>query len=143
MAHAQDEAINSTNVKGQTSNNAFGAFDTTKTALDKEILKSITQHNKNLDFFLPNSNRLKGESNYQVWSFRMAKILERHRIWTLCVNPKIQGVVLEVEHENRKLALDVIFESVWDSLIPIIRRYIDPHKCWQHLKGWYEPNTGS
>jgi hypothetical protein len=32
MANAQDEAINSTNVKGQTSNNAFGALGTTTIA---------------------------------------------------------------------------------------------------------------
>jgi hypothetical protein len=36
MAYVQDEAINSTNVKGQTSNNAFGALSTTTTALDKK-----------------------------------------------------------------------------------------------------------
>jgi hypothetical protein len=64
MAYVQDEAINSTNVKGQTSNNAFGAFSTTITTLDKKKLRSITQHSKSLDFFLLDSSRLEGESNY-------------------------------------------------------------------------------
>ncbi len=80
MADVQDEMINSTNVKGQTSNNAFGPLGTTITVLDRNFLTFITQHSKSLNFFFPNSSRLKGESNYQVWSFRMVKILERHRI---------------------------------------------------------------
>jgi hypothetical protein len=80
MENVQDEAINNTNVKGQTSNNTFGALGTTIIALNKEILRSITQHSKSLNFSFPDSSRLKGESNYQVWSFQMVKILERHRI---------------------------------------------------------------
>jgi hypothetical protein len=50
MVDAQDEAINSTNVKGQTLNNAFGALGTTTIILDKEILRSIIQHRKKSRF---------------------------------------------------------------------------------------------
>jgi hypothetical protein len=59
----------------------------------------------------------------------MVKIFERHRIWTSYVNPKIQGVIPEAEHESRKLALDVISESMQDSLISIIRHYTNPYEC--------------
>jgi hypothetical protein len=80
MANAQDEVISSTNVGGQTSNNAFGALGTITTTLDRNFLRSITQHSKSLDFSLSDSSRLEGEFNYQVWSFRMARIFEKHHI---------------------------------------------------------------
>jgi hypothetical protein len=112
MADVQDEVINSTNVKGQTSNNAFGALGTTINALDREIIRFIIQHNKSLDFSLLDYNRLERELNYQVWSFWKVMILEKHRIWTFCVNPKTQGVVPKVEHEGKKFVLDAVFESM-------------------------------
>jgi hypothetical protein len=77
-----------------------------------EIEKFIIQHNNRLNFSLPDSSRLEREFNYQVWSFRMVWILEKHCIWTFCVNPKTQGAVPKVEHEGKKFCLDVIFESV-------------------------------
>jgi len=59
----------------------------------------------------------------------MVKIFERHHIWTSYVNPKTKGVIPEVEHESKKLALDVISESMQDSLILIIRHYTNPYEC--------------
>ncbi len=135
MADVQDEMINNIDVKGQTLNNAFGALGITIIFLDKENLRSIIQHSKSLDFSLWDSSRLERESNYQMWLFRMAKILERHHIWTLCVNPKTQGVILEAEHEGKKLALNATSKSMQNSLILIIKCYTDPYKYWKHLKG--------
>ncbi len=71
-------------------------------------MRSITQHNKRLDFSLPDFNRLEGEFNYQVWSFRMAMIFERHRIWTFFINLKTQGVIPKAKHEGKKITVDVI-----------------------------------
>jgi hypothetical protein len=93
---------------GQTTSNVYGALGTTTIVVDKEILRYIIQHNKVLDFIFPNSNMLERESNYQVWSFKMTRILKRHRIWMYCVNLVSRDQVIEIEIEDKKLALDTI-----------------------------------
>jgi hypothetical protein len=54
-----------------------------------------------------------------------------------------QGVIIEIEHEGRKLTLNAMSKLVQNSLILIIRHYIDPYECWQHLTTRYEANMGS
>ncbi len=66
MADVEDEVINSANVKGQTSNNAFGALGTTTIALDRKIVRYIIQHDKSVNFSLLDSSRLEREYNHQV-----------------------------------------------------------------------------
>ncbi len=53
----------------------------------KKILRCVIKHNKILDFPPFDSSRLEREFNYQVWSFKMIRILERHTIWMYYVNP--------------------------------------------------------
>jgi hypothetical protein len=88
--------------------------------LIKKILKCVIKHNKVLDFFPSDSSRLKGESNYQIWSFTMIQIHERCRIWMYYVSVVSSGLIIGTKTKGRKLALDTISKYVQDSLIWII-----------------------
>jgi len=103
-------------VGGQTRSNGSCALCVVATVVNREVLRSATQHSKGLDFSLPDSSRL-GESNYQVWLLKMIRILEKHRIWIYCFNPISCDAITETEIKGRKLALDAILELVRDSLI--------------------------
>jgi hypothetical protein len=59
---------------GQTTSNVYGAHGTTTTVVNRKILRYIIQHSKISDFIFLISNKLKKESNYQIWSFIMTQI---------------------------------------------------------------------
>jgi hypothetical protein len=44
-------------------------------------------HRKDIEFVLPEMSRLDGMQNYQIWSFRIQRILERNNVWNYCIEP--------------------------------------------------------
>jgi len=80
---------------------------------EREISRSSTllaSHHvhKSIDISIPDSSRLDGALNYPVWLYTMQCILERHRLWTYCIQQITRVNISETELDGRFLALQAI-----------------------------------
>jgi hypothetical protein len=104
-----------------------GALGTNTTEMDRTALRT-TVFPKKIEISIPESSMLEGPSNYQVWSFKVSKILERYRLWSYCTNPALPpGSISDVEIEGRAAAIQTIIESTKDSLVTTLERFNDPY----------------
>jgi hypothetical protein len=95
-----------------------------------------------IEISLPETSRLDGAQNYQIWSLRVKRILVRYRVWQFCVTPRSR-IMTEEELEGKELARDIMLESVKDSVATIVERFADPYECWLYLSNRYKPKGGS
>jgi hypothetical protein len=79
---------------------------------------------KAVEISIPNTSRLEGPANYQVWSSRISAILEQYKLWIYCTIPTSSpNSISNVEIEGRAAAQQAIIESFKDSFISIVYRF--------------------
>ena len=101
---------------------------------------NITPHitpRRDKEITIPESSRLDGPMNYQVWSYKLERLLERNNAWIYCTKPRSR-IAVAAEKEGRKIALQAITDSVKDSVIPVVCRFEDPHLLWKALEDRYQ-----
>jgi hypothetical protein len=112
--------------------------------LREESLRQSVQRKKDIEFVIPDTSRLDGMQNYQIWSFRIQRILEHHNVWIYCIEPPPRHrLQTEEELEGRANALYIITDSVKDSMVSVVRKFTDPFVCWTNLRDQYESRSGS
>jgi hypothetical protein len=47
----------------------------------------VQRSRKEIDISIPDTSRLEGVLNYQVWAFRLQSILDRNSVWRFCTMP--------------------------------------------------------
>jgi hypothetical protein len=50
---------------------------------------------------------------------------------------------IEAELQGRENTLQIMTDSVKDSMVSVVRRFTDPYVCWTHLRNRYESRSGS
>lgn len=101
-----------------------------------------TTPRRDIEITTPETSRLDGPVNYQVWSYRLKRLLERNNVWIYCTEPRSRNAAA-AEKEGRKIALQAITDSVKDSVIPVVCRFEDPHLLWKALEDRYQSKSGS
>jgi hypothetical protein len=115
-----------------------------ETESSKEQTSQISRGSKEIEISIPDTSRLDGVLNYQVWAFRLQSILDRNNVWRFCATPPTRSDLMgDNEMEGRKIALQAITNSVKDSVVPIVRRFEDPYSLWTTLINRYQSKSGS
>ena len=88
----------------------------------------IQRGRREIEISIPDTNRLEGVLNYQVWAFRLQSILARKNVWRFYTTPPSRSDLIgDEERKGRKIALQAITDSVKDSVVPIVCRFEDPY----------------
>jgi hypothetical protein len=118
-------------------------LDTETAGIESTIFREATLLKK-IEISIPESSMLEGPSNYQVWLFRILKILERYKLWTYCTNlVSPSNSIYDTEIEDRAAAIQAIIESTKDSLVTTLGCFSDLYLCWEYLKNKYILKSGS
>jgi hypothetical protein len=60
---------------------------TVKDQNETGIVSRIPRKRQEIEISIPDTSRLDGVLNYQVWAFRLQSILDRNAVWRFCTTP--------------------------------------------------------
>jgi hypothetical protein len=60
------------------------------------------------DTTIPESHKLKGETNYGTWSFLMENILRNEDLWNYCITPPPAATVITPEESKERCSTHTI-----------------------------------
>ena len=99
-------------------------------------LPSIVSIVMKRDIIIPESHKLKGESNYGAWSFLMENILRSEDQWECCIEPPPATMTVDQQKLCRS-AHTMLNLSCHLDLMQHLRGYTSSHACWTGLQAKY------
>jgi translation initiation factor IF-1 len=116
-----------------------------------------------VDNFIPESNKLVRNSNYNVWKNRIAQAMRKENCWYICVQDivlveiadtkeclettgegttakrkKKTVIVSETDNKNHEKAMHMLMCLVCNDVLPMIQLNHLPQQAWKTLKRAFE-----